>query len=203
MARRRVGRRGRVSLTNGMGRGDWIVAEDVCSTAGVRTAGSNNSWGDSVQTCVVGNSFTYQAVDLPQAGTSGVPNTGRLLVSAIHGSIFVIPDTAADVGIIAGAVGIYLAKENGVGTTWTVRNPANNPDAARDDYLFLRPFAINFQSAIASTPPPGWFEIPITMPLNLLLGAGDALHVTVGCSTNSAEPLYFVPYFRTMIRRAM
>jgi hypothetical protein len=178
-----------INNQNRRGTRNWVVGGSGASNDGTPVS-PRPSWAGS-QNVFTGTCESWSLVHITPAVMTGTPSAGRLRVDRVHGRVSLF---SAGGTICAGAVGLYVAELNATTTKWSVRNPAVEIDAQRDDYVFLEGFAIQFGvNADPSFPT----DILIDLPLNLLIGAGEGLFMTVGCFGAATISVY--PWLRTQI----
>lgn len=194
---------GSMDFTGSRGRMmNWVVGGNGVNPAGAQYG--NISWPGPAMSCLIGQPTTQQLYAINAAGplVGGVPTVGEVEISGIFGSVFLSSGLSL-AGYYTGAVGIYVAKQSNPGNTWELRDPAATLDASKDDYLFIRPFAMKVPGALgASDTTPFAIEIPVAIPGKIIIGSGQALHLAVGCGVAPAAGLIQVNmYVRTAVDR--
>jgi len=173
---------------------DWVVGGRGVDNTGSPVAAIPTFGGSFVVNA--GNNGTYQAVVVIPTPASTTPNVGRLRIDEIHGRVCVSGAGAA--GKYGVAVGIYVSDVNNTTTLWNVRQCTLGADAARDDYLFLEGkwFQVDAGSTMENQP---WICFDLKIPGPVVIGGGQALHVTVANDTASANLIVVGAYFRTRV----
>lgn len=148
-----------------------------------------------------GTPVTYQAAVISPGLSNAVPTIGRMRVDEIKGHIGIQSANPFNSWVIA--IGIYVSEFTQNTSAWDVYDPTNPSDAARDDWWFLMGKCIQVNSdgnsALNITAATS-IDIDISVKLNLVLGGGQALNVTVGaCSDGNAGTLFIRPLFRTRV----
>jgi len=194
------GRQGRQPLGDIRRRSDWVSGGGVIFNSAPTVISAVSSWGGTSGALATTASATWQAVTLPTAATAAnaPPGVGELEVDEVMGSIFVPFATVAGVYIIG--VGIYVSKYDSNRGSWDTRAIANStgPDATRDDWLFLRVMVVIFPGV--STVIPSGIEVPLAIGRPVVIGGGEAIHVTVDNLTAAvAGVISPIAYFRTRI----
>jgi len=143
--------------------------------------------------------FTFQAAVISPGLSGSIPTIGRMRIDEIKGKILVgsaIPANRWNV-----TVGIYVSEFTQNTSAWDVYDPGNPADASRDDWWFLEAKCFYFPldtTTIAAASDN--MEMDISVKLNLVLGGGQALNVTVSCiSDGGAGVMNVNPCFRTRI----
>jgi len=162
---------------------NWIVGGSATDNTGSVIGGASptgpSTWSctpANAQTIVPSTPFSYQAVTIVAAPNTTTPTIGRIKVDEVKGHIYVCDFTNASEH--AFAVGIYVSEFNSNSGKWDVRDPMITSDAARDDYFFLEAQAWDFPITTNATAQSGFrFDLKLSNPL--ILGGGQALHVTV------------------------
>lgn len=192
-------RRGRALGGGARGFGNWVVGGNQLSSVGAATSGV--SWGNTVLTPTVTAPKSWVLVSCADydPGSSGpsVAMVGELEVDAVEGSVsFNVVTGSVLIGV---AVGIYVSPQLvSAASAISVRDPAAAGDAQRDDYLFLRGFALQGNtSSVLDTP----ITIPVSISRPVLVPSGHALIMSVGVSGTSAS-VSSMAFVRAHIRRA-
>jgi len=204
-ARRRAGGGGAMVVPYARMRpniGNWRIGSSAVSNAGVLTGGNYttgpgtwaNGAGRVVLTTLV--PLTYQATVIAPVPDSGTPTIGRMKIDEIKGAITLSAFSAA--GRYTAAVCIYVSElTSAAANTYDVRDPLNNADAARDDYFYLEAQEADMPATLTATSPAAFkFDLKLANPL--IIGGGQALHVTVSMvSAVAAATCMLSSMFRT------
>jgi hypothetical protein len=179
---------------------DWIVGGSAINSSGGVIASPPTTWTNgsgAAFNLINGGAFSYQAVVIQPAPASGTPGIGRLRIDQIKGRLMFAKANGASVFTAGGAmiaVGIYVSEVNQTTTNWHVRNPLVPADVCRDDYLFLEahfmdipPLGNNLGSVTGFLP-----EINLSIDRPVVIGGGQALHVTVSCSSSDSDTYLLV-----------
>jgi hypothetical protein len=181
-------------------RSDWVTGGGTILSASPTTINAMSSWGGTSGNLPTTAACTWQAVTLPTAATAqnSPPGIGEVVVNEVMGSIFIPFATVA--GVYCIGVGIYVSKYDSYRGSWDTRALANStgPDASRDDFLMLRVITAIFPG-VATVIPSG-IEIPLAIGAPIVLGGGEALHVTVDVLTSAvAGNVAALAFFRSRI----
>jgi hypothetical protein len=181
---------------------NWTVGgSSVDQTGGVITGppGPYPSWqtsGTTVPVATNGSPISYQAVVIVAAPNTSTPLIGRMKIDEIKGTVTVL--SPANAGRVSVGVAIYVSEFNSNTGKWDVRDPLNTSDAARDDYFF-------FEAQMADMPAAGTATAPAAMCFHLklanslIIGGGQALHVTVSYLNSAAGNALLLAAFRTRV----
>jgi hypothetical protein len=118
-------------------------------------------------------------------------------VDAVIGSIFI---RCGAVGRVVVGVGIYMSQNNSA-NIWEIQDPLASADANRDNWLFLKAFDYDAAGGFPATAitTVQMFEVPLNISRPLVVGAGQAIHVTVSSGALSAGALQVSSAFRTRV----
>jgi hypothetical protein len=183
--------------------GDWIIGGAGLSNVGASTV--QTAWGTDY-TCVTATPSSFVLVGEPSltAPTAiTAPGVGEVTIMEVMGSLFFRPNLGNTTAMVIDlAVAIYVAEQYPTArTNWSVRDPLNAADAARDDYLFLR--GMQFTMA-APTAGATVIEVRLAIPKPETIGGGEALVCTVSTAytTSAGSTLVMTGYVRSRIGRA-
>lgn len=124
------------------------------------------------------------------------PGVGELQVDEIQGSLFVT--TPSQTGVYFFGVGIYIAKY-ALGQ-WDLMIPTSAPQGGNDFFLYQRVMT-GYLPAMSSWIAPTILEVPLKLPGPVVLGGGEALHVTISNDGTSAGSFNVNAYFKSRISR--
>jgi len=184
--------------------GDWIVGGTALNAAGAPSALS--SWGSSGGTVLTsGSSMSYvltgEQLNLVGAAAVTGPGISELKIEEIQGSLFFTMNSANTKSAnFFVAIGIYVAELNSSSSAWSTRDPMTTTDAGRDDYLFIR--GINFAAGLTSleSDVDQPVEVRLAIPAPEVIGAGEALVVTVSqIEAISGGSLNVLPFVRSRV----
>jgi len=201
--------RGRQVWGDGRRRHDWIVGGTSCDNSGA--PGTTASWGGSI-TLASGQAVTLQLGSIPiapAAPTSAPPPVGEMEIQAVSGSLF-FTNLNPTPAVYTFGIGIYIAKYNVVSGKWDIRQPQQTAEACRDDYEFLRVVQVTLPGLVSTIPatqtfPPIMVEVPVGLTNPVILGGGEALHLSVDClgatiNTVGTQSGYMTPFVRALVR---
>jgi len=191
------------------GNGNWVEGfQQVLLTGqvfgGLGTPNLVPTWAPNSAGTILnsGAPVTFQAVTipalLPTAGTvnMAVPTIGRVRINKIVGNLQFSTFTTA--GDYAFSVGIYVSGFTVNTSAWDVSNPGLSGDALRDNYFFLKSYQrIMPVDASATAMCTADCELSISEPI--IIGAGQAVHVTVCVSGPSSPTCTVCPAFRSHV----
>jgi hypothetical protein len=179
---------------------DWKVGGSATDNTGAVIGGASptgpTTWSSGTNDYVLtaNNQISYQAVVLVAAPNTSTPLIGRMKLDEVSGMICVSSPIAA--GRQTVAVGIYVSEFNSNTNKWDVRDPLNPSDASRDDYFYLEASEMQLPAAGAATGNAGFcFDLKLANPI--IIGGGQALHVTVSYQTDSGVSVRISSMFRT------
>jgi len=173
---------------------DWLVGGANTDNTGAPLT-TVSTFDKTGLTIVSGTPMTFQAVVIQPTPATSTPGVGRINCVEVKGSVFITNWTTS--GFARIAVGIYVSELNSSTTKWDVRDPLTAADAARDDYFFLHGRVYEISAEAGQTASCLAVEIPLSLPENVVLGGGQALHVTVSMVGPSAATV--IGFFRTRI----
>jgi len=202
--RRRVAnRRGMFGMSSGQRGGarnvtDWVVGGRIVDSTGSPIA-TRPSWGPAgAFTLPAGGSGSYQGVVIIPTPSSGTPGVGRLRIDEVHGRVCVSAQGAGSSGIAHVAVGMYVSDVNNTTTLWNVRAVTTAADCARDDYLYLEGKSFTC-GATDSVPDQPNICFDLKLPFPVVIGGGQALHVTISNDAASTLTCIVTAYFRSRV----
>jgi hypothetical protein len=132
-----------------------------------------------------GQQVSYQAVVVVPAANLGTPGIGRLKIDEIKGRIYCTPTQSHTTPPrVTVGVGIYVSEYTISTTKWSVHDPLVTADAAVDDYFFLevQEKIMPCLGALNVTAD-SWMYFDLHLANPLIIGGGQALHVTVSVIT--------------------
>jgi hypothetical protein len=189
----------------GAGLSNWVVGSQALSSTGQVIGGLTTptnvpTWFPSssgaTYNLATASPVTFQATVISAGVSTATPTIGRQKVDEIKGKIlFSQPSTPAYYVV---AVGIYISEFTLNTSAWDVYDPLAPSDAARDDFWFLDARTFTLVPANVSTAD-SFLELDISCKLNLVIGGGQAVNVTVSMISVAGSTLYCNPAFRTRV----
>jgi len=173
---------------------NWIVGPSLVTSAGALASGSSWLSGATAIGIATGVPVTIQAAAIVAAPNTSTPTVGRMKIDEVRGRLSFTGFSAA--GRFAVAVAIYVADQLTTTPTWETRDPLNSSFAAEDDYFMLEGMELEVPATTDDTAP-GDFSIPLKLANPLVIGSGQALHVTVSYVGPATAKLS--SFFRTRV----
>lgn len=173
---------------------NYIVGPSWVNSAGALVAGDSWRGGATAMTLVTGVPQTIQAAALVAAVNTSTPTIGRMKIDEIRGRLSLTGFTV--IGRYQVGVGIYVSQQNSQTPTYDVRDTLIAADAARDDWFMLE--MMEFEAPVTGTNTAlSFIEIPLRLANALIIGGGQAVHVTI--SMTGAGNCKVTPAFRTRV----
>jgi hypothetical protein len=179
---------------------DWIVGGTQVDSTGnpIATTAKTTTWstGPTNFTALApGANINYLAVLVAAAVATSTPQVGRMRLDEIRGRIRITPDSGA-IGKNAFSVLIYVSDINIATGLFNVRNGLAPADVSRDDLLYCDAQAVDLATA-GNVTAPTYVEFLIDVRLNVLIGGGQALMVSVNADAANATTCQLNTAFRT------
>jgi len=174
---------------------NWIVGPSLVSSAGALVSGSSWMLAGNAITLASGTPVTIQGAAIVAAPNTSTPTIGRMRIDEVHGRLSLSGFVSA--GRYAVAVAIYVADQLSTTPTWETRDPLNSSFAAEDDYFMLEAHEFEAPATTTVVGAAQFMDIPLKLANPLVIGSGQAVHVTV--SMIGANSLKLSTAFRTRV----
>jgi hypothetical protein len=143
---------------------------------------------------------TFQVAVIQPGTTPNIPGVGRQQIDRIKGKLHLSgPSSPMYVDI---AVGIYVSEFTVNTSAWDVLDPMTPTDASRDEWWFLEAYTFLVAPQGVATAPfasPDLATINIDLSERIVIGAGQAVNLTVTFVGNSSSTMLITPSFRTLV----